>query len=180
MAEAPSDGPVSRPSRVEEAMARVRASLPGIGNDQAGPSQPASLYPRETALFPEDLYRSLHQARTLAGGLSIHYTMGFRTPFVGQIWMAIRKRIHAEIRIYIDALTHQQSLLNTHVVRALTQSVETLESFGLPALQRRQQDQARLIEELRAEVRALRERCERLEAGYPTGEALPTEHVARN
>lgn len=181
MAKAPGDDSVSRPSRVEEAMAKVRASLPGRGNGKTLPAASTRGRPHDASLFPEDVYRSLHQARTLGGGISVHYNLGYRTPFVGPIWMVVRKRIHAEIRIYIDALTQQQSQLNTHVVRVLTHAVETLDGLGLPALKRQQLEQGQLVEELRAEVQALRARCDRLEARLASDETPPTlDKAARN
>jgi len=181
VAETPSNDSVSRPSRVEEAMARVRASLPGKSNGRSIPDTAARGRPQATSLFPEDVYRSLHQARTLGGGISVHHTLGWRTPFVGPIWMVIRKRIHAEIRIYIDALTQQQSHLNNHVIRILTQAVETLDNLGLPALKRQQEEQAQLIEELRSEVRALREQCEMLETRFRSAETvIPPDQAVRN
>ena len=165
MADAAGSGDLSKPSRVEEAMARVRASLPAKANGSQSPKSGSRALPQERNLFPEDVYRSLHQARTIGGGIGVSYTLGWRTPIVGQIWMVVRRRIHAEIRIYIDALTQQQSNLNTHLVRVLTHAVETLDGLGLPSLKREQQEQAQLIEELTAEVRALRAQVEQLQLG---------------
>jgi|GEM_PF-6830042 len=163
MADAAGSGDLSKPSRVEEAMARVRATLPAKANGSRATAVGSRALPQERNLFPEDVYRSLHQARTIGGGISVNYSLGWRTPIVGQIWMLVRRRIHAEIRIYIDALTQQQSNLNTHVVRVMTHAVDTLDGLGLPSLKRQQAEQAQLIEELRAEVRELRAEVEQLQ-----------------
>ena len=137
-------------------MARIRASLPAGSGRLAGGRGETRLLPGETNLFAEDVYRSLHQARTIGGGIGVTYDVGWRTPIIGQIWMVVRRRIHQEIRIYIDVLIAQQSSLNLHFIRALTGVVESLDSFGLPAIRRQQQDQGATISALRTEVEELR------------------------
>src|SRR5579884_2906040 len=112
--------------KVEAVMARVRASISST-DVKSGPGAPSGLRTGDGHLFPDDLYRSLHQARTIGGGMSVDYALGWRTPIIGHLWMIVRQRIHQEIRIYVDALTTQQSNLNTHLVRALTHVVETLD-----------------------------------------------------
>jgi hypothetical protein len=78
--------------------------------------------------------------------------------------MLVRQRIHQEIRIYIDALTTQQSNLNAHFIRALTGVVDGLDGFGLTLLRRQQQSQAETLENLQGEVERLRAEVERLRA----------------
>lgn len=160
-------------SKVEETMARVRAAVPASARSPVPDplDRPRS---RESRLFPEDVYRSLHQARTIGGGLSVDYTLGWRTPIIGHAWLAVRRRIHQEIRIYLDALTAQQNNLNAHLVRALTHVVEALDGLGLPALTSRQEEQYQAIASLQAELQALRVQVQglqaRLDAGVPSGE----------
>lgn len=144
-------------------MARVRAATPA-STGTATTSAAGRFRPGEAYLFPEDLYRGLHQARTIGGGISVDYALGWRTPVVGQAWMLVRRRIHQEIRIYVDALTAHQSNLNTHLIRALTSVVETLDSLGLVALKRRQSDQEESLAALRSEVRQLQAQLETLQA----------------
>ena len=143
-------------------MARVRANVSLNGTTTS--RGPVRLRPGELHLFPEDLYRSLHQARTIGGGIGVDYTLGWKTPIIGQIWMRIRYRIHQEIRIYIDALTTQQSNLNGYLIRVTTHLVESLDDLGLMALKRQQHDQSELIGALQEEVRVLREQVDRLQA----------------
>ncbi len=71
-----------------------------------------------------ELRRSLQQARALAGSLRVDYQLGWRTPVIGHAWLVVRRRIHQEIRIYIDALTRQQTAFNSTVVQALGRLVE--------------------------------------------------------
>jgi hypothetical protein len=148
-------------SKVEAVMARIRANNPTTSTTSS--ALPASRFrPGEATLFPEEVYRSLHQARTIGGGIAVDYALGWRTPIVGQVWLMVRRRIHQEIRIYIDALTTQQSNLNVHLIRVMTSVVESLDSLGLRALKRQQADQATALADLQAEVRTLRLEVEAL------------------
>jgi hypothetical protein len=148
-------------SKVEAVMARIRAR-----RSEASSSSPTPVANRfrsgEAFLFPEEVYRSIHQARTIGGGIAIDPTLGWRTPIIGQVWLIVRQRIHQEIRIYIDALTAQQSNVNVHLIRIATNVVETLDGLGLPALKRQQIDQASALADLQAEVRSLRREVEAL------------------
>jgi len=164
-----SDGEVT--SKVEETMARVRAAVPASAR-VTPPSAPARARSNDERLFPEDLYRNLHQARTIAGGIWVDYALGWRTPIVGQAWMLVRRRIHQEIRIYVDALTTQQNNVNTHLIRSLTHVVDTLDGLGLDAFKRRQQEQESTISTLRAEVQALRAQVAELQVRLD--QALPS------
>lgn len=157
----PADGEVT--SKVEAAMARVRATTPSA---KGAPSVAVTGRQRagEAFLFPEDLYRNLHQARTIGGALNVDYKLGWRTPIIGPVWMRVRHRIHQEIRIYIDAMTTYQNNLNTHLIRSVALIVETLDGVGLRALKRQQTEQADLVEALRTEVRTLHAHLEAVEA----------------
>ncbi len=150
-------------SRVEAVMARIRASIPSSGRSLTALVSPRPLV-GNIHLFPEDVYRSLHQARTIGGGISVNYVLGWRTPIIGQAWLIVRRRIHQEIRIYLDALTAQQSNLNTHLLRSLTGVVETLDSLGLRVWRRQQEEHAAAIAALQEEVRALRREVDALQA----------------
>jgi hypothetical protein len=156
-------------SKVEATMARVRAALPAAKGAPIAPL-PGRQRAGEAYLFPEELYRNLHQARTVAGHLSVDYRLGWRTPIVGPVWMRVRQRIHQEIRIYIDALTTHQNNLNTYLIRSLGQVVETVDNLGLKVLKRQQAEQAEVIALLQAEVTALRGQLDALEARLASSE----------
>jgi hypothetical protein len=154
-------------SKVEAVMARIRARSPACSANSPTPAA-SRFRSGDGFLFPEEVYRSIHQARTIGGGIAIDHTLGWRTPIVGQVWMAIRQRIHQEIRIYIDALTAQQSNVNLHLIRIVTNVVETLDSLGLGAIKGQQIDQATALVDLRSEVRALRLEVEALKSRLGT------------
>lgn len=126
----------------------------------AGSAAPRSL----TADFDPELYRCLHQANVLtASGLQVDCELGWKTPIIGHAWMAVRRRIHQEVRIYVDALTAQQSSLNAHLVRALSRLVEGLTSMRLVSHLSKLEEQEEAVRALRDEVAELRERVRRLE-----------------
>jgi hypothetical protein len=151
-------------SKVEAVMARIRASLPAAGARLPTGGGTSRTLAGETNIFSDDVYRSLRHARTIGGGITITYNLGWRTPIVGQVWMLVRSRIHQEIRIYIDALTTQQSNLNTHLVRALAGVVEGLDGLGLPAMRRQQESQGEAIAKLQSELDQLRVEVQALRA----------------
>jgi hypothetical protein len=157
------------PNKVEAAMARVRVRVPSA-QGSVTPALDPRQRPGDAYLFPEDVYRNLHQARTLGGNLRVEYKLGWRTPLIGPIWMRVRQRIHQEIRIYIDSMTAYQNNLSTHLVRSIVQIVETLDSLGLRALRRQQLDQAAALDALRDEVRALTAQVADLEGRLERGD----------
>lgn len=163
-------------SKVEATMARVRAAIPSSVDRSTTPYDAGAsrFRPGSTHLFPEDLYRSLHQARTIGGGISVDYALGWRTPIIGHAWMMVRRRIHQEIRIYIDALTTKQSSLNTYLIRAVTAMVETLEALGLPTVKRRQEEQGEILAALQEEIRTLRSQVAELQTRFEALSASPT------
>lgn len=155
--ESASVGSGSRQVDVEDVMAAVRArahgqteGCPVTGLDRQGHGRDA------------ELYRSVHQASMLSGRFQVDYQLGWRTPVIGHAWLVIRKRIHQEIRIYIDALTRQQSAFNSSVARALARVANRLDD----TFTREELAQLRAeIETLRAEVSALSERLAQVERG---------------
>ena len=165
-----SDSPST--SKVEEVMARVRASL-SAQTDRGSPSSVTRYRPGEDNVFPEDVYRSLHQARTIGGALSVDHDLGWRTPIIGHLWLVVRRRIHQEIRIYIDSLSTQQSSLNVQLIRALTTVVETLDRLGLRALGRGQELQEANISQLAADVHQLHAQIEEMRARLSALEQQP-------
>ena len=103
----------------------------------------------------------------MSGNMQVHYTVGYRTPIIGQAWAVVRRRIHAEIRIYIDALVHQQMGFNTHIARALSRLVENLNALAikqhLAEHRATQREQEAVIAKLSAQVQALQARVDELE-----------------
>jgi hypothetical protein len=167
------DNQVGPTSKVEAVMARIRATLPGTVDRSPAGAGVSRAQTGEKNVFGEDVYRSLHQARTIGGGINVAYEVGWRTPIIGQIWMLVRRRIHQEIRIYIDTLTAQQSSLNTHFIRALTGVVESVDAFSLPTIRRQQQADTESLAVLRDEVSALRSEVQSLRRLLDGGTTYP-------
>lgn len=151
---------------VEEIMARVRAEIEAKnGSGTATGTQllaAGSSRPRHG--LDEDIYRSLHQAKLMSGTVHVEYKVGYRTPVVGQAWAVVRRRIHQEIRIYIDALMRQQTNFNSHIARAVTSLVENLDALALRERLDAQRAQEEEMGQLRAQVAALQERLGALES----------------
>lgn len=151
--------------RVEEIMAlvRARAAVDATLNDAARTANKTMALATALAALPvasisptqdEELSRSLRQARLLSGQLYVEYKLGWRTPIIGHIWREVRRRIHQEIRIFIDALIKQQTSFNQSVVQVLTRIVDRLAQTPSSAE----------VAELRLEVAELRVSVSRLSA----------------
>lgn len=95
----------------------------------------------------------LRQIDLLARTPQIDHRLGWKTPIVGHAWLIFRRRLHQEIRIYVDLLTRQQTSFNVGVARILAVLVER--SRG-PADRR--------IAALEAEVASLRREVAELRA----------------
>lgn len=123
-------------------MARVRARARGPSSDAPRPGR----WPEGAAGRDPALDRDVQQARLLSDAPRVDVSLGWKTPVVGHAWLAIRRWVHQEIRIYIDALLQQQSAFNVSVARALGRIAERLDASASRAE----------LEALRAEVEALR------------------------
>lgn len=87
-----------------------------------------------------------------------------RTPVLGSAWAAMRRRIHEEVRAYLEPLIWEQNDVNAAIVRSLNVLASGLYG-GL--LQRSLQALYREVVELRQQVREVRGQCDeaRLAAG---------------
>lgn len=110
-----------------------------------------------------DLYSSLHQANVLCGRNEPDYEVGWRTPIVGHIWAAVRRLIHQEIRIYIDAQSSRIYSFNSHITRVLNKLIGELAALRLKTTLAELQSQGQELEMLRSELKDLKERMRRLE-----------------
>jgi hypothetical protein len=163
---------------VEEIVDRIRRSLRvkgagAIGEQEdsaadAAGSTAQSYGARTHASQPDfdaDLYQNLHQANLLAGsGLGVSYELGWRTPLVGHVWMAVRRRIHQEIRVYLDAALSRQSSYNSYLVRAFTRLMEGFVAMRLGARLAKVDAHDLTIEDLQKEIAELRGRVATLES----------------
>lgn len=144
---------------VEAIMVRIRAEL---GADDDG----SATYERhggKARTFEKEVYRDLKQAMVLGEASYGDYRIGYRTPIVGQVWAAVRERIHREIRIYADAIVARQRGYNIHLARLLNRMVESLDDLKIKdaiAVVEAQQEE---IERLRKQVATLQQRLDALE-----------------
>ena len=91
----------------------------------------------------------LRQVSLLCRSPQVDLKLGWKTPVIGHAWLVFRRRLHQEIRIYIDLLTRQQTSFNTSVARGLAILVERLDD---PARRDRLAALETEVGELRREV----------------------------
>jgi hypothetical protein len=61
----------------------------------------------------------LVRAREIAARPGVAYTIGYQTPILGQAWATVRKTIHDEARLYVDALMARQAELDEAMLAAI-------------------------------------------------------------
>lgn len=98
-------------------------------------------------------HKALHQASQLAEDIYVDYPIEWRNPILGRAWAIVRRKIHGEVRTYVDAMVARQMAFNVAVVQVLRQVVEHLEH---PTVESR-------IVELTAEIESLRRKVSELE-----------------
>ncbi|MBI2862515.1 MAG: hypothetical protein HYX89_06825 [Chloroflexi bacterium] len=113
---------------------------------------------QEAGDLDEAIARELHQASVVARPAEVEYSIGWRTPILGQLWALVRRRLHQEMRIYLGIQASRQYTFNSSIVRALGKLLEELGRLGL-------RDQQREVAQLRERVAELEERIRRLEGG---------------
>lgn len=85
-----------------------------------------------------------------------------RTPVIGKAWAALRRRIHEEVRSYLEPLLWQQNDIHAAMVRSL--NVLTTGLYG-GSLQRSLQALHQEVVGLRQEMQALREQAQARKGG---------------
>ena len=148
---------------VEEVMARVRSRVrarSGVtaAQELAGTNQGGGV---DRILGPSVL-STLHQANLLATVPAVEYELGWRTPVIGHAWREVRRRIHQEIRIYLDAMWKQQAAFNVSIVKVLTGIVRGFEAMASQSEVEELRARIEEVTQLREEVAELRKQLELL------------------
>ncbi len=92
--------------------------------------------------------KALQQVRYLAEDIYVDYPIEWQNPLWGRAWAIFRRKIHAEVRSYVDAMVARQMAFNVAVAQVLEAMNQHL---------------AKRAAEPTSEVVALRERVTELE-----------------
>ena len=121
---------------------------------------------------PEELEQSLRELNTRWNQIYERLALSrSRIPVLGRLWDALRHRVHAEVRSYLDPMIYRQVELNAAVVRTLNGLTAGLYGGSLAATL---EMLYREVVELRARVRQLEEQGQQGAAGRPAPEEPPS------
>ena len=111
--------------------------------------------------FSESVYDRIDEAGLLADSVHVQpFLTPVTIPIVGGLWQRIRTSAHQLVVFYVNRHAGAQVLFNREITNGLREVVQDLDEDGGPATEVE-------VAALRAEVRSLRERLERLEASFP-------------
>ncbi|MBN1484463.1 MAG: hypothetical protein JXA37_07045 [Chloroflexia bacterium] len=111
-------------------------------------------------VIPPDLEHSMHELNERWNKVYEPLSVRSRIPLFGQLWAMVRRRLHGEVRSYLDPMIWRQTEFNAAVVRSLNIAVQYLYQG---ALTREVQALIREVNYLRRENEALKQRLQRLE-----------------
>ena len=137
---------------VEQIMAEIREEI--ARRQRSGELAEPDL--RAYRLFqsaPPELQASMHEINTGWNRIYEPLTVRSRLPLLGTLWAAVRRRLHGEVRAYLDPMVWRQVDFNAAVVRSINALVQEL--YGGPLAANLQAMNRELLS-LRREVQALR------------------------
>jgi hypothetical protein len=118
--------------------------------------------------FSETTYDRIDEAAVLADSVHVQpFLTPSGAPIIGGLWQRVRASAHQLVVYYVNRHAGAQVAFNREITGGLRDLVQDLDEDGGPAT-------AMEVAALRAEVRALRERLDRLEQGA-AAPALPPE-----
>jgi hypothetical protein len=107
--------------------------------------------------FSETVYDRIDEAAVLADSVHVQpFLTPARTPVIGGLWQRVRSSAHQLVVFYVNRHAGAQVAFNREITNGVRELVQELDEDGGPA-------NALEVAALRAEVRALRERLDRLE-----------------
>lgn len=108
--------------------------------------------------FSETVYDRIDEAGLLADSVHVQpFLTPASVPVIGGLWQRIRASAHQLVVFYVNRHAGAQVAFNREITAGLRELTQDLDEDGGPA-------SADEVAALRAEVRALRERLEKLEA----------------
>lgn len=144
---------------VEQIMAEIREEI--AHRRQSGELvEPDLRTYRPFQSIPPELEAGLYEINTCWNRIYEPWTVRSRLPVLGTLWAAVRRRLHGEVRAYLDPMVWRQVDFNAAVVRSLNVLVREL--YG--PLPTNLQAMNRELLSLRREVQALRKELQELRA----------------
>lgn len=138
---------------VEQIMAEIRQEI--ARRQQSGElAEPELRAYRPFQNIPPELEASQHAINTGWNRIYEPLEVRRRMPLLGHLWAAVRRRLHGEVRAYLDPMVWRQVDFNAAVVRSLNVLVREL--YGGPLATNLQAMNRELLS-LRREVQALRQ-----------------------
>jgi hypothetical protein len=146
----------SSQSPVDILLSQVSARIAAYRS--AAPARPAA---SRKGHFSEVVYDRIDEAGVLADSVTVQpFLTPVKIPVIGGLWQSIRTSAHQLVVFYVNRHAGAQIAFNREITNGLREVVQDLDEDGGPAT-------AVELAALRAEVRVLRERLERLEAALP-------------
>jgi hypothetical protein len=116
--------------------------------------------------FSETVYDRIDEAAVLADSVHVQpFLTPASAPIVGRLWQRVRASAHQLVVYYVNRHAGAQVQFNREITSGLRELVQDLDEDGGPAT-------GVEVAALRAEVRMLRERLDRLEKGVATPTAV--------
>lgn len=144
-----------QPAELERLLALVRERAAAHAPAAPVHAQPA-VEPRPP-LAPVDAEAALAVAASVARDLDVAYRFGWRSRWLGPLWMQVRRWIHREVRIYTDGIIGKQQQYNEALLDTARQLVAAVDALNanVAALNAQAARLERLVRDLDGEAAAL-------------------------
>lgn len=152
---------------VEQIMAEIREQIAQRQRDGELDQPELSSYGVFQAI-PPDLEGGMHEINVRWNRIYEPLDVTSRLPLIGPAWAAVRRRLHGEVRAYLDPMIWRQTEFNAAVVRSLNALVRELYKGTLT---RELKALTREVFYLRKENEALKQRLQDLERPGPGGDS---------
>lgn len=145
----------AQPFDLEQLLTAVReraashASHPPVTAEPAVEARPP--------LVPIDAEAAMAEAARVARDLDVQYRFGWRSRWLGPLWMRVRQWIHREVRIYTDGIVGKQQRYNAALLDTTRQLVAAVAALNdnVAALNAQAARLERLVRDLDGEAAAL-------------------------
>lgn len=143
---------------VEAIMQQIKAYV--LARKMAADDNLAKSSPHLTGRLDPDLYEVLYQVTMTYDQIVVPELITERSiPFLGPLWMAVRRQFHNLVRFYISRFAAKQAAFNKQMVALTSEIVKELEALPTAAQ----------VAELRQEIEELRRELQGVARGQDDG-----------